>query len=147
MRAEHIVRFKTKHCELTIKRPAPALIEVKLSGHDVGELGEAPFVELARDFTLAASPAPASGNLRELFIDARDAQGASIEVSGAWASWLREHKAQLARVHLVSGSRFIQLSADFVRKFAELGETMRIYTDQAAFDEELSIAVDRALSR
>lgn len=139
MRAEQIVRFKAKHCELTIRRPAPRVVEVKLSGRDVGELGEAPFGELAQDI--------AATSKLELFIDARDAQGASIEVSGAWASWLREQKPRLAQVHFLSGSRFIQLSADFVRKFAELGETMRIYTEQRAFDEELQSAVDRALSR
>jgi hypothetical protein len=126
------------------------VLELKLSGHDVGELGDAPFRELENDFTPSAprvSQAPTRAPFVELFIDAREAQGASIEVSGAWASWLREHKPLLRQVHFLSGSRFIQLSADFVRKFAELGETMRIYTDSRAFDDELASATDRALSR
>jgi hypothetical protein len=140
MRPEQVTRFKTKLCELTIERPAASVIVLRLSGHDVGELGEAPFQELARDFTAEATQ-------RELFIDARNGQGASIDVSGSWARWLRAHKAQLRVVHFLTASRFIQLSADFVRKFAELGETMRIYTEAGAFDAELVSAVDRALSR
>jgi hypothetical protein len=140
MRPERIVRFKTKTCELTIERPATSLIVLRLSGHDIGELGDAPFQELANDFDGVTSQ-------RELFIDARGAQGASIEVSGSWAGWLQRHKAQLRVVHFLTASRFIQLSADFVRRFAELGETMRIYTEAAVFDAELESATDRELSR
>jgi hypothetical protein len=140
MRAEQVIRFKTPRCELTIERPATSVIVLTLSGHDTGELGDAPFQELERDFT---ADAPA----RELFIDARSGQGASIDVSGSWAQWLRQHKPQLRIVHFLTGSRFIQLSADFVRKFAELGETMRIYTEAEVFDAELESAIDRALSR
>lgn len=139
MRIEQVVRFKTQRCALTIERPAPSIIVLTLSGNDTGELGDAPFLELAADF--------ASGTQRELFIDARDGQGASIDVSGSWAQWLRRHKAQLKIVHFLTASRFIQLSADFVRKFAELGETMRIYTEASVFDAELESAIDRELSR
>lgn len=140
MRPQNIVRFKTSHCELSIVRPGTGLVLVTLSGRDVGELGDGPFVELDRDL-------PPPGRAFELFIDARAAQGASVEVSGAWAAWLGAHRGQIAQLHFLSGSRFIRLSADFVRRFAQLGETMRIYTDAAAFDQELAIATDRALAR
>ena len=140
MQAERVIRFKTKLCELTIERPAGSLIVLTLSGNDTGELGNAPFKELEQDFAT-------QGVQRELFIDARGGQGASIEVSGSWAQWLRQHKPQLRVVHFLTASRFIQLSADFVRKFAELGETMRIYTEASVFDEELESAIDRELSR
>lgn len=140
MHPQQIVRFKTPHCELSILRPGKGLVVVTLSGRDVGELGEGPFAELDKDL-------PPAGRTFELFIDARAAKGASVEVSGAWAAWLGAHRAQLAQLHFLSGSRFIRLSADFVRRFAELGETMRIYTDSAAFDQELTVATDRALAR
>jgi hypothetical protein len=141
MRAQQITRFKTVHCELTITRPGKGLVVVTLSGHDVGELGDGPFLELEKDL-----PADDRSKI-ELFIDARAAQGASIEVSGAWAKWLGTHKPRLTQLHFLTGSRFIQLSADFVRKFAQLGETMRIYTDAAVFDEELGVATDRCHAR
>ncbi len=140
MRKEQVVRFRTKQCELTIERPAGQVIVLTLSGHDTGELGSAPFEELAADFADSSAQ-------RELFIDARSGQGASIDVSGAWAQWLKAHKAQLAVIHFLTGSRFIQLSADFVRRFAELGETMRIYTEAEVFDAELEGAIERGTSR
>lgn len=140
MHPQHLVRFMTKTCELTIERPAPRVVALRLSGHDVGELGHGPFLELEKDFR-PGEPA------RELFIDARAAAGASIDVSGTWAEWLRKHTRQLRVVHFLTGSRFIQLSADFVRKFAGLEETMRIYTETGAFDDELRSAIDRGLSR
>ena len=45
---------------------------------------------------------------------------------------------------MLTGSRFIRLTADFVRRFADLGELMRIYTDPAVFDGALSNAVANA---
>jgi hypothetical protein len=140
MRTERVIRFKTTLCALTIERPAASVVVLTLSGHDTGELGDAPFQELERDFAGDATA-------RELFIDARGAQGASIEVSGTWAQWLRQHKDRLRVVHFLTASRFIQLSADFVRKFAELGDTMRIYTEASVFDEELESAIDSELAR
>jgi len=53
-----------------------------------------------------------------LFIDARDVRGASIEVSGEWARWLSAHKVQLREISMLTGSRFIEVAADFVRRFA-----------------------------
>ena len=44
---------------------------------------------------------------------------------------------------MLTGSKFVQLTADFVRRFAELGDAMRVYTDGAAFDEALRAAVGR----
>jgi hypothetical protein len=41
---------------------------------------------------------------------------------------------------MLTGSRFVQLTADFVRRFAELGDAMLIYTDGVAFDEALASA-------
>ena len=52
----------------------------------------------------------------ELFIDARHARAATIDVSGAWARWLGARRAQLRHVSMLTGSRFIQLSAQMVRR-------------------------------
>jgi RimJ/RimL family protein N-acetyltransferase len=130
------VRYKGIHCSLTIERPLPGIVVVRISGHDVGEFGDAPFQELAKDL---ASHSPI-----ELFIDTRDAGGASLDVSNDWALWLGTHRSHFRHVSMLTGSRFIQLTADFVRRFAELGEIMRIYTDPTAFDGALAGSVARA---
>jgi hypothetical protein len=77
----------------------------------------------------------------ELFIDARSAIAASLDVSGEWAIWLGRHRQSFRHVSMLTGLRFIQLSAAMVRRFADLEGLMRIYTDPAAFEGALSHAV------
>jgi hypothetical protein len=43
-----------------------------------------------------------------LFIDARDVRGASINLSGEWAEWLRAHKAHPRNISMLRGSRFVE---------------------------------------
>jgi hypothetical protein len=114
---------------LALKRPAPGLVVLELSGRDGGEFGDEPFHELAKDL---------EGGPLELFIDARGAKAAGVEVSGAWAIWLGKQRAGLIRVHFLTGTRFITLSAELVRSFSGLGELMRLYTNAADFDVELA---------
>jgi hypothetical protein len=76
----------------------------------------------------------------ELFIDARDVCGASIEVSGEWAGWLSAHKEVLRSVTMLTGSRFINVTAEFVRRFASLEGVMRVCTEPAVFDWALAEA-------
>src|SRR3954453_8360240 len=123
-------RYDGVHCEFVICRPAPGAVVLRITGTDVGELGDAPMQGL--DQCLAGSEPV------HFFIDARDTRGASIEVSGEWAVWLSARKPRFSRISMLVGSRFIEVTADFVRRFAALEGVMRIYTDPVAFDEELS---------
>jgi hypothetical protein len=77
----------------------------------------------------------------EFFIDARDVQGASMEVSSEWANWLSQHKAQLRTITMLTGSHFIRVTADFVRRFAALEGIMRICTEPAVFESALAEAL------
>src|SRR5262249_30515679 len=106
-------------------------------GRDTGELGDAAFREIERDLT--------GPDRIQLFIDARGGRTASIDVSGEWALWLSKNRAKFRHVSMLTGSRFIQLSAEFVRKFADLGDLMRIYTDPAAFEGALGNSVAGAV--
>jgi hypothetical protein len=124
------VRYETKECRLAISRLARGRVLVVLEGRDLGELGDEPFVELEKDF--------AQWSAVELFIDARAAVSAAIEVSGSWAVWLAANEARLRHVSMLTGSPFIQLSANVVKRFSELGEKMRIYTEAAAFEAALA---------
>lgn len=125
-------RFEGVHCTISISRPRFGLVVISLSGRDVGEHGDAPFRALE---ALIAEHAET-----ELFIDARGGKGAALDVSGAWASWLRQHRARFAHVSMLTGSRFIQLSAELVQRFSGLGESMRLYTDAQAYEEALAEA-------
>lgn len=126
-------RFEGVHCTLEIRRPGERVVLVTITGTDIGELGEAPFRELDRDL--------ADERPLELFIDTRDTRDASMGVSQDWAVWLQRNRAHFHRVTMLPGSRFIQVTADFVRRFADLGDCMYITTDAAAFDTALETAV------
>jgi hypothetical protein len=128
-----LVEYKGINGTLSIRRPALAVVLVTFVGHDAGDFGPAPFWEIDKDI--------AAYGAVELFIDAREGKGASIDVSGEWALWLKSRSTALRGIHMLTGSRFVQLSADFVRRFAQLGEGMRLYTDATAFDDALAVAL------
>ncbi len=126
--------FEGVYSTIAVLRPASHVVVITISGRDIGEHGDAPMRAL--DDELA-------GGSFSLFIDARRTQGASVDVSNVWAQWLRSRRDRLHEIHMLTGSRYVQLTADFVRRFAELGDAMRIYTDGGAFDEMLRSATER----
>lgn len=128
-------RWEGLHGRLSLRRSAPGLVLLVLEGRDGGEFGEEPFEELARDL--------AGGVPVELFIDARAAKAAALEVSGRWALWLGKNRGALRHVSLLTGAPFISLTADVVRSFSGLGELMRVYTNAADFDVELARTASR----
>lgn len=121
--------FEGVHSSLAIDRPARAVVVIRIAGIDVGELGDLPFQELAKDLETNESLA--------LFVDARAASGPSVDVSSQWANWLRKHEQRLDRVVMLPGSRFVEFTAAFVRDFSGLRERMQIITDAATFDDVL----------
>lgn len=126
------VVFTRAHCDLQITRPSEGVVLIVFTGHDIGEFGDAPFRELAHDLR--------AGQPIEVFIDARNVPAASIDVSGGWAQWMMANRERLHRLSILCGSRFIELTANFVRQFTAFGSRMRIYTEPAAFEEALRAA-------
>jgi hypothetical protein len=129
------MEYEGIHSSLAIRRPAPGVAVVVLSGSDIGEFRDRPMRELQKDLARFTSI--------ELFIDARAVRGASIEVSADWALWMRAHRASFTRINMLTGSRYIQITAAFVRRFAGLSDLMHVFTDHAAFDERLAHSVCR----
>lgn len=125
-------RWESSDGWLAISRPAPGVVLVVISGVDAGRYGDEPFDELEKDFSDRGTV--------ELFIDARAARGATTDVSADWARWLGERRSRLEAVRMVTGTPFVRITADFVRKFAGLGAKMCVYTDPRAFDDELRAA-------
>lgn len=136
MNAEDQVRFEGIHCTMEILRPAPGVAVVAITGSDVGEFRDAPFRALEEDFDPARP--------LELFVDGRNAQGATVDVSETWARWLRDHREDLGQVTMLASSRLVQLTADVVRRYSELGERMQVTSDGLEFDAALAEAVEAA---
>jgi hypothetical protein len=119
-------RFVAPECTIEVARLRAGRVLVKLEGRDRGQLGREPFAAIEENF----SP----DRPLELFIDLQSAVGASLDVSGSWAIWLRANRANLAKVSMLTGSSFIQLSAQAVQRFSELGEKAQIYSDRDEFE-------------
>jgi hypothetical protein len=127
------VHYEGVHCTLAINRPAPGVAVIVLTGSDIGEFADFPMHELDKDLARCGSI--------ELFVDARAVRGASINVSSEWALWMNNHRLQLRQVHMLTGSRYVQVTADFVRRFVGLIDRMKLFTDAAAFEETLAASV------
>lgn len=131
--------YQGVHCTLAINRPARAIVTVILAGSDIDEFADYPMQELAKDLQRFESI--------ELFIDARAVRGASIEVSSRWALWMRTHNTRLKQINMLTGSRYIDVTAKFVRRFVGLADRMRIYTDAVAFEQSLAASIRSSQSR
>ncbi len=127
------VHYDGSHCELSIDTPARGVVVLTIEGRDVGEFGSAPMQHLEQHFS--------DRGPTELFIDARRTKGASIQVSNEWARWLGAHRSRFDHISMLTGSRFIEVTADFVRSFSNLEDVMRVYTDADAFDEALASSI------
>jgi hypothetical protein len=123
------IRFEGVHCHLELQNRPPHIVLIKISGTDVGEFGDAPMKAI--EGWIRGVPAI------DLFIDARDVRGASIDVSRVWAGWLSAHSPSLRSITMLTGSRFINVTAEFVRRFASLEDSMRVCADPAVFDRSL----------
>jgi hypothetical protein len=132
------VKFEGVHCTLTIRRPRPGTVVAIFQGRDVGEFGEAAFRELDKDLQ---EYAPIN-----FFVDGRQTLAASLDVSSHWAQWMRDHREKIRRLDILCGSRFLQFTAEFVRRFSGFEDRMRIYTDPEAFEAELAAVVRNAES-
>ena len=122
-------RYDGIHCKFVIEQFRNRLVILRISGTDIGEFGDAPMNTLSAWI----------GNLGpvDLFIDARDVRGASIEVSGDWAAWLSAHRDRLKSVTMLTGSRFAQFTAEFVRRFAKPEGLMKICAEPPEFDRAI----------
>jgi len=128
------IRYEGIHCDIGIHCfHHYNVVLLRIRGTDVGEFGDGPMQALGK--VLAGSARV------HLFIDARDVKGASIGVSGEWAKWLSAHRDSFTGITMLTGSRFIQITAEFVRRFASLEGHMRICTEPAVFDHTLAQAL------
>lgn len=123
-------RLESASCSFLIERRSPAVIVVRIEGHDVGEFGDMP-MRCIEAFLPTELPA-------ELFIDARATRGATMNVSNDWATWLAQHRERLSAIHMLAGSKYVQFTAEFVRRFSELEDRMRVHASAAGFDAALA---------
>ena len=90
------VRMKSGESALAFARPTSSVLVVTIFGYDKGQFGTAPFDEIGSVLRVAAPV--------HLFVDARNAVGATIRVSEDWTSFLSLHRTAFAYARLMASS-------------------------------------------
>ncbi len=122
-------RIENATCEMTIVQLNATSVLLRISGNDIGEFMDVPM----RCIDALLSPnVPAN-----LFVDTRETQGVTMTASGAWAAWLEKRRNSFESIHFLASGRYVTVSAQFVRRFSGLEDTMHIYEDPAIFDAQM----------
>jgi hypothetical protein len=115
-----------------LARPKHDVLVVTITGYDKGQFGTAPFDEIGGVLAIAAP--------LELFVDARDASGATVRVSQDWTGFLSRRKSDFKRVHVLVGSKMVELTVEIARHLSRTGSLIQIYSDPELFGAQLTAA-------
>lgn len=124
-------RLSKGRCAFLFEALKPRLLRVTIQGRDTGALGPAVFEEVR--FHLGGEPL-------ELFVDAREADGPTSEVSEAWTRFLNKEAPHFKRVSILAVSNFVHLTVSVAKLFSRTGELVQIYSDPGLFDAALERA-------
>lgn len=130
------IRLAAEGCSFVYARLRPGAVLVTIGGRDTGALGDAPLDELAAEIRRYPPV--------DLYIDTRDTTFVAPSVSDAWTSFFSANHAQLRRVHILVGSRFVHLKIEVAKLFSRTGELIQIDADAARFDEAVAREAQRS---
>ena len=126
------VRITLGDAAFGFARPKAGVLVVTITGYDKGQFGTAPLDEIASVLRIAAP--------LQLFVDARDAVGATVRVSEDWTRFITRHAADLTHVHVLVGSKMVELTIAIARHLSRTDRLIQIYSDPSIFDAQLEAA-------
>jgi len=129
------VRLTAGESAFVFERPASGVLVVTITGYDKGQFGTAPLDEIDSVLRVAAP--------LHLFVDARNAVGATVRVSEDWTNFLSRHRAELKHVHVLAGSKMVELTVGIARHLSRTDRLIQIYSDPAIFEAQLDAACKR----
>jgi hypothetical protein len=129
------VRMTSDTTEFVFARPKASVLVVTIAGYDKGQFGTAPLDEIGSVLRVAAPV--------HLFVDARNAVGATVRVSEDWTRFLWRHASDLEHVHVLVGSKMVELTVAIARHLSRIDRLMQIYSDPAIFETQLEAACKR----
>ncbi len=129
------IRLTADGAAFELVRPKTGVLVVTIKGYDKGQFGTAPLDEIGSILRVAAP--------LELFIDARNAVGATVRVSQDWTSFLSRHQRDFRHVHVLAGSKAVELTVAIAQHLSRTGNLMQIYSDAAIFEAQLEAAARR----
>ena len=129
------VRLTSGESAFVFARPTAGVLVVTITGYDKGQFGTAALDEIGSVLRLGARV--------HLFVDARNAIGATVRVSEDWTGFLARHQAELAHVHVLVGSKMVELTVAIARHLSRTDRLIQIYSDPAIFETQLEAACKR----
>ncbi|HET6282133.1 MAG TPA: hypothetical protein VFH73_14295 [Polyangia bacterium] len=126
-----VVRLSAGDCTFEYRRPRAGALHVTISGYDIGQFGTTTLDEIAAAMTRERP--------LELFVDAREAYGAGVNVSDDWTRFFAGNRASLSRVHVLVGSKVVSLTVAIAQHLSRTGNLIQIYTDPATFEAGLAV--------
>lgn len=126
------VILRSDGCSFVYRRLRPGVLHVTITGDDKGEFGLAPLQEF--DAEIARSGA------LSLFVDTRAAHGAALSVTEDWTAWFAANQKHLSNVSIFATSKFVHLIVSIAKHLSRTGEMIRIYTEEAPFEEAVARA-------
>jgi hypothetical protein len=126
------VKLSSGGCDFVFSRVKPGVLLVTIAGYDTGQFGTASLdeirLELQRHQPL------------ELFVDAREADGATIGVSDEWTRFFTANRERLKRVSVLAGSKAVHLTVAIAQHLSRTGSLIQIYSDPELFDARVGAA-------
>jgi hypothetical protein len=123
------VRLSSGDCTFTYERIRPGALLVTITGFDKGQFGTAALDEIHAAVTR-------EGEL-ELFIDGYEVKGTTVAVSDDWTRFFSSNRTGLTRVHVLVGSKVVQLTVAIAQHLSRTGNLIQIYSDPETFKARL----------
>jgi hypothetical protein len=129
------ITLRAGDCAFRFRRDVPGIVDVAITGIDDGQFGTATLDEL-RLALMRERPL-------ELFMDVREAFSPAVGVSRDWTRFFAENRAQLKRVHVLVGSKVVELTIAIAQHLSRTGNLIQIYSDPESFERQRSFAISR----
>jgi hypothetical protein len=126
-------RLTAGDCRFVYRCPQPGVLCITISGHDLGQFGSSTLDEIA---AVLSREQPV-----ELFVDAREAVRAAVSVSNEWTRFFTSNRSRLARVHVLTGSKVMDLTVAIAQHFSGTGDLIQIYSDPVRYETRLASAI------
>lgn len=124
-----VVRLSSGDATFQFARPRPGALLVTITGMDKGQFGLSTLDEITAALNREGS--------LELFVDAREAVGATVSVSDEWTRFFAVQRTRLRRVHVLAGSKAVQLTVAIAQHLSRTGDLIQIYSDPQIFESRL----------
>jgi len=68
-------------------------------------------------------------------------------MSEDWTKFISRRKDELGRVHVLAGSKMVELTVAIARHLSRTGNLIQIYSDPAIFEAQLTLACEQPRRR